>query len=103
MIMLKQLICSQLKHGKEPDDIMAVLGFEIGELLGFATREGDVPFEAVLHQFISNIHKGKFFEQQESNNARTKHTTVPQRRKNSTGNTKTKRPKRGGKTSSANA
>jgi hypothetical protein len=92
MIMLDELISSQLEHGKEPEDIVAVLGFEIGEMLSFTTRESDLPFEALLHQFISNIYKGKFIEQQENDNARTKHTTTPQRSKSSTKNNGAKRP-----------
>jgi len=96
MLMLRDLINSQLDEGKDPADIVAVLGFEIGELLSFSSREDDFPFESLLHDLISNIYKGKFFEQQENNNARTTNTTTSQRRKNSAGDIKTKRPKRGG-------
>jgi len=103
MIMLHDLIADQLNHGKDPADIVAVLGFEIGELLSFSSREEDLCFDALLHFFIGNIHKGRFYDQQENDNARTTNNEAPQRTKNSNGDSKKKRPQRRSKASTKDA
>ena len=57
MIEFRDLIESQLDSGEDPDDIINVLGFELGSLL--ASSQDEQPFEVVLHQLISKMYLGK--------------------------------------------
>jgi hypothetical protein len=58
MIELHHLVNSQMNAKKKPDDILNVLAFQLGTL--FANQ--NKPFEVILHHFISNIYKGKDYD-----------------------------------------
>jgi hypothetical protein len=57
MLELHDLVDSYMQHGKSPNDIINVLGFELGTL--FACSPQEESFETVFHQFVSNVYRGK--------------------------------------------
>jgi len=57
MMRLHNLVENQMKHGKQPADILKVLAYDLGGL--FANSKDEQPFEVLLHAFICNIYQGK--------------------------------------------